>query len=161
MAAVTVVRMHPDDAHVAPVIAAHVRLMDATSPPDACHRLDPDELARDPAITFFAARDGDRVVGIGAHAGTGDGWGEVKSMHVVADRRGEGIGHRLLAAIEQVAHERGDAVVRLETGTHLAAAISLYERAGYRRRGPFGDYAAHPATLFMEKDLAGSTSPSS
>jgi putative acetyltransferase len=93
-------------------------------------------------------------VGIGAHAAAGEGWGEVKSMHVVADRRGEGIGDMLLAAIEQAAVTRGDRVLRLETGTHLTAAIGLYERAGYRRRGPFGTYGAHPATIFMEKDLA-------
>lgn len=150
--AVTVVPMRPDDDQVAPIVAAHISLMDTTSPSDACHRLEPAALL-DPSITFLAAVDGDHVLGIGAHADVGDDWGEVKSMHVVANRRGQGIGRLVLAAIEDVGRRHGNRVLRLETGAHLAAAIALYERSGYVRRGPFADYAAHPATVFMEKDL--------
>ena len=41
----------------------------------------------------------------------------------------------------------------LETGIHQAPAIRLYERAGFVRREPFGDYQADPLSLFMEKRL--------
>jgi putative acetyltransferase len=31
--------------------------------------------------------------------------------------------------------------------------LTLYERAGYQRRGPFGDYSEDPLSIFMEKKL--------
>ncbi|MGI9311875.1 MAG: hypothetical protein ACR2P7_10210, partial [bacterium] len=43
--------------------------------------------------------------------------------------------------------------LRLETGVHQAAAIGLYARLGFIRRGPFGDYADDPLSVFMEKKL--------
>ena len=36
---------------------------------------------------------------------------------------------------------------------NAAEAIAFYERAGYRRRGPFGDYQDDPNSVFMEKRL--------
>jgi len=41
----------------------------------------------------------------------------------------------------------------LETGNLLTAAIALYERAGFKRRGPFGDYPDAATSIFMEKPL--------
>jgi putative acetyltransferase len=48
--------------------------------------------------------------------------------------------------------------LRLETGTLQEEAIGLYERMGFRLRGPFGPYAAMPTwnietSLFFEKVL--------
>jgi putative acetyltransferase len=43
--------------------------------------------------------------------------------------------------------------VRLETGDLLAPAVTLYLSLGYRKCGRFGDYADHPASVFMEKTL--------
>ena len=55
--------------------------------------------------------------------------------------------------------ERVFAVLRLETGTRQHKAIGLYQRMGFRPRGPFGAYAAMPArnietSLFFEKTLS-------
>jgi putative acetyltransferase len=39
----------------------------------------------------------------------------------------------------------------LETGIRQPEALGLYERLGFVRRGPFGDYAEDPLSVFMEK----------
>jgi putative acetyltransferase len=49
--------------------------------------------------------------------------------------------------------------LRLETGIRQQEAIGLYQRMGFRPRGPFGQYATMPArnietSLFFEKELA-------
>jgi ribosomal protein S18 acetylase RimI-like enzyme len=54
--------------------------------------------------------------------------------------RGRGIGARLLAAAERAARERGCRALRLEVRVDNAAAIALYERAGYRRIGRYAGY---------------------
>jgi putative acetyltransferase len=40
----------------------------------------------------------------------------------------------------------------LETGPTLTEALGLYERMGYRRCGPFGEYPDDPFSVFMHKD---------
>jgi putative acetyltransferase len=65
----------------------------------------------------------------------------------------------LLRRIEDEARRANKSVLRLETGIHQQEAIDLYERMGFRPRGPFGQYAAMPArnietSLFFEKKLA-------
>ena len=54
--------------------------------------------------------------------------------------RGRGIGAQLLAAAEGAARDRGCRALRLEVRVDNAAAIALYERAGYRRIGRYADY---------------------
>jgi putative acetyltransferase len=44
--------------------------------------------------------------------------------------------------------------LRLETGISQLEALGLYERAGFRRRGPFGEYREDPLSFFMELDLS-------
>jgi putative acetyltransferase len=44
-------------------------------------------------------------------------------------------------------------VLRLETGDDLYPAHRLYRRHGFVERGPFGDYAEGPHSVFMEKRL--------
>ena len=64
-----------------------------------------------------------------------------------------GLGLRLLTALEGVARDAGLPMLYLETCIHEAAAIGLYEKAGFRRCGPFGDYPENPYSVFMEKRL--------
>jgi putative acetyltransferase len=64
----------------------------------------------------------------------------------------------LLASLEAEARNAGKSLLRLETGIHQTAAIALYERWGFRPRGPFGPYAELPpnaiaTSVFYEKPL--------
>jgi ribosomal protein S18 acetylase RimI-like enzyme len=68
--------------------------------------------------------------------------------------RGLGYGKVLLDHLADHARIAGIALLRLETGIHQLAAIRLYERWGFRRIGPFGDYVDDPLSLFYEKRIA-------
>ena len=48
----------------------------------------------------------------------------------------------------------GVTVARLETGIRQPEALALYERCGYARIAPFGDYREDPLSVFLEKWLA-------
>ena len=120
--------------------------------PDECFTFTPEELAR-PGIAFLVAREAEGVpLGCVALVDMG-GYGEIKRLYVRPEARGRGVADALMDAAEARAREAGLGLMRLETGPKLTAAVSLYRRRGYRERGPFGDYAAHPASLFMEKAL--------
>jgi putative acetyltransferase len=95
-------------------------------------------------------RDGDG----GGDAGDGDGqYGELKRMFVDDRKRGQGVGYRLLEHIVMFAAMSGLRTIRLETGIHQPEAIALYERFGFVRCDPFGEYRPDPLSLFMEKNL--------
>jgi GNAT superfamily N-acetyltransferase len=87
-------------------------------------------------LRFFTAAD----PGYGFIA---DGIPEV-TLGVVADRRGEGIGTRLLAALEDEARRREIRTLGLSVEP-ANPARRLYERRGYRRVGGSGD--AHTMRL--------------
>ena len=54
-------------------------------------------------------------------------------------------------------YRRGQPItLALEAGHRQPAALGLYRSAGFRERGPFGDYQADPLSVFLEKDLQGS-----
>lgn len=95
---------------------------------------------------------GKRLAGIGAIKFF-NGYGELKRMYVPKGHRKKGIAGHLLVRLEHLAMGRGLTRVRLETGIHQKAAISLYEKAGYATVPPFGDYREDPLSVFMEKDL--------
>jgi putative acetyltransferase len=121
-------------------------------PPESCHGLDLDAYAM-PEVTLFVARADGMAVGCGALQRHGDGSAEVKSMFVIPEARGRGIGRAILETIE-AALPGHVAALRLETGIKQEAAIRLYEAAGFCRRGPFGSYRDDPLSVFMEKPLA-------
>ena len=98
------------------------------------------------------AREAGVALGCGAWQLQGDGSAEVKSMFVLPEARGRGIGRAILAAIEGALRGRV-ATLRLETGINQDAALRLYESAGFHRRGPFGRYRDDPLSVFMEKPL--------
>jgi DNA-binding MarR family transcriptional regulator/GNAT superfamily N-acetyltransferase len=77
--------------------------------------------------------------------------GEVKRMWVASQRRGLGIGRRILDHIEALARERKLKVLRLETNKALTEAQGLYRSSGYREVAPFNGepYAHH----WFEKTL--------
>ena len=122
-------------------------------PPQSNHLL-PAEALRAPGVVFLLARVDERAAGCGAFVDRGGAYAEVKRMFVLPAFRGLGVGRRLLADLEALAWAAGLALARLEAGVLHPEALALYEGAGYRRRGPFGDYPDDPLSVFMEKRLA-------
>ncbi len=93
------------------------------------------------------ALDGARAVGCCALIPMGGGSYELVKMTIAADRRGMGLGRRLLAFVINHARAIHGRRLYLETNTKLANAIHLYESAGFRRVPP-----DHP-TLYTRVDV--------
>ena len=83
----------------------------------------------------------------------GMAYGEIKRMYVRSPFRGLGLGRGMLEHLSAYALSHGVHVLRLETGTYQPEARRLYERYGFQRIPPFGDYAEGPFHLFYEKHL--------
>lgn len=139
-----------DEGPLALLKASHA-LMRATFPPEENYFLEIDALCAND-IRFFAAREGEMTLGVGALAVRRD-YGEVKSMFTAPEARGKGIAAALMRQIEDAARFEGLDLLRLETGEPLDAAIRLYERFGFYRRDIFGDYTPNTSSVFMEKQL--------
>ncbi|HNG93410.1 MAG TPA: GNAT family N-acetyltransferase [Acidobacteriota bacterium] len=107
----------------------------------------------DPAVTLLVARYDGKAVGCGALLRTAPGFGEVKRMYVDPNRRGLGLGKKLLAAIEETARQAGIHTLQLETGIHQPEAIGLYIKNGYREIEPFREYQPDPLSRFFERKL--------
>lgn len=58
-----------------------------------------------------------------------------------------------MGAIENHLIDQGICRIRLEAGIYQPEALGLYRRLGYVERGPYGDYAPDPLSVFMEKQL--------
>lgn len=148
---VTIRPGHPEEEGAAALLRASRALMRALFPQEADFSL-PAEALDAPDILFFVAELNGRTAGCAALR-LRPGYGEVKSMFVDPACRGARIGARLLARLEAEARARGLSRLMLETGDRLTAAQRLYLSEGFSTRGPFGDYRAHPDSLFMEKRL--------
>lgn len=103
-------------------------------------------------VCFWLGYIDDVAMGCVALLGLPD-YGEVKSLFVHPDARKSGLGAALLNQTISHATDQPYGWLRLETGHELAAASRLYQRAGFRICGPFGDYRAVPTSVFMERDV--------
>lgn len=152
----------PDQPEVLALIAELDAYQASLYPPESCYLLDLTALMQ-PQVRFLVARDeAGRVVACGAVV-LRDAYAELKRMMVHPRARGQGTGRAVLAALEAAAAEAGCTGMKLETGPLQPEALALYERCGYARCGPFGDYPDDPWSVFMEKTLlpARAASPSS
>jgi len=141
---------HPD---IINLIAALDRYQSALYPAESNHLLDLTGLS-DHALIMMVIRDRQlNAVGCGAIVLNGDGSGEMKRVYIDPTHRGQQLGEKLLAALEDEAQSRGCHTLRLETGIKQLPAICLYERCGYQRCEAFPPYAPDPLSLFMEKML--------
>jgi putative acetyltransferase len=143
-----------DSEDVQELLAHHFAQMRETSPPEACHVLPLDGL-RDPAVTFWSARDNGELLGIGALKQLAPNHGEIKSMRTAPAALGRGVGRALLGHIVAEARSRGYIRLSLETGSTepFAAALRLYQSEGFVPCGPFGDYEDTPFTRFFSREL--------
>ncbi len=150
--AITIVAEPPDQPEIAGFFAASEAYMAALYPAESNHFVDIAALSR-PDVLFLVARRRGAAVGCGAILRRDDGTAEVKRMWVDPEVRRERVGHNLLVELVDAARADGIASLLLETGIAQPEALALYRRAGFVERGPFGDYAADPLSVFMQKDL--------
>lgn len=148
---------HPgdlDSPDVLRLLDLHQAEMRAASPPEACHVL-PSKGLRDPALTFWAAREDRELVGIGALKQLDPDHGEVKSMRTAPNHLGRGVGGAVLARIVAEARSRNYSRLSLETGStpEFASALRLYERDGFQPCESFGGYPESPFTRFFSRKL--------
>jgi len=147
----------PDQPEVTALIAELDAYQDTLYPPESRHYLDVASLKQS-NVFFAVARDGaGRAIGCGAVVLYPE-FGELKRMYVSPRARGQGIAKKLLNVLESQAVGSGCKLLTLETGPYQPEALALYTSAGYQRRGPFGDYANDPLSVFMQKHIvAGDT----
>lgn len=139
-----------------PDVLALIDALDAYQKPlypaESHHGIDLAALS-EPNVLFAVVRDdAQRAVGCGAIV-IGAHFGELKRMYVDPARRGQGLAKSLLQFLEAQAAARGCRLFTLETGFLQPEALGLYERAGYERCGPFGDYVDDPNSVFMRKAI--------
>lgn len=130
--------------------------LSAGYPPDQQHGLKLDELLA-AHVQFYVARVEDAVVGCGAVA-LFEEFAEIKRMYTRPAGRGRGVARTILQRLESDARQSGVALLRLETGDVLDAAMALYESHGFRPCNAFGAYLDKPPhsiarSRFFEKPL--------
>jgi putative acetyltransferase len=147
-------RADPREPALRPLVLRHLADMQAASPPGSSHALGPEALA-EPGVAFFVLEEDGAPLAFGALKPLEPGHCELKSMHVLAEARGRGLGRRLLRALMAQAAADGMVRVSLETGRPpaYAAAVMLYLGEGFVECPPFADYRPDPASLFLTRRL--------
>jgi GNAT superfamily N-acetyltransferase len=142
----------PDTADAILLIAELEAQLDPLYPRESRHGLSVGQLlAQD--VAFFLLRANGEPAGCGGVKLFGSDYGEVKRMYARPHYRGSGFAKRILERLADYARAHSIGLLRLETGIHQHEAIGLYERAGFTRIPPFGDYWEDPLSLFYEKPL--------
>jgi putative acetyltransferase len=142
----------PDQPEVIALIADLDAYQDTLYPPESRHALDLESLKRS-NVLFAVARDSTgEAIGCGAIVLESE-LGELKRMYVSPRARGQGVATKLLTLLESGAIDSGCKLLMLETGPYQHDALALYASVGYERRGPFGDYANDPLSVFMQKRI--------
>lgn len=127
------------DAHLTPLYRSESR-----------HGFSVQKLIAD-AVAFFVIRDNGAPAGCGGIKLFDPEYGEIKRMWVRPEFRGLGYGKLMLDHLAAYAKSHGVGILRLETGIHQHAAIRLYEREGFKRIPPFGQYRDDPVSRCYEK----------
>jgi GNAT superfamily N-acetyltransferase len=104
-------------------------------------------------VAFFVVWHHEAAAGCGGVQLYGRAYGELKRMYIRPQFRGLGLAKILLNHLAAYTRQQGAALLRLETGVYQEAAIGLYERFGFQRIPPFGDYREDPLSLFYELRL--------
>jgi len=142
------------------LLERHLALMHEVTPVGHVHALDAERLA-DPALSFFGARRGGVLLGIGALKRLDDAHVELKSMHTAFEARRRGVGAAMVTHLVGVARASGYRRVSLETGSFdaFAPARALYAGFGFVRCAPFGGYTDNPHSVCLTLELDGIAEP--
>lgn len=102
-------------------------------------------------VAFFVTQHENAVAGCGGVQLFGTEYAEVKRMYVRPAFRGLGLAKMMLDHLAAHAREHNIRILRLETGIHQHEAVGLYEKYGFQRRSPFGEYIDDPNSIYFEK----------
>ncbi len=145
-------RVDPRIPPIVDLIGELDRYMSRLYPAESNHLTDLETLAS-PPCRFFAARVDGAYRGCGAILVCGD-YAEIKRVYVAPQARRLGLGARLMDRLEAEAMALGLSRLCIETGIFQRSALALFERAGFARRGAFGDYSqSDPYSVFLEKRI--------
>ena len=142
----------PDTPDAIALITELEATLEPLYPRESRHGLSVERLITE-AVPFFVLRSGGTAAGCGGVKLFGNDYGEIKRMYVRPQFRGLGFAKLMLNHLSDYACAQGITLLRLETGIHQHEAIGLYERMGFHRIVPFGDYKEDPLSLFYEKSL--------
>jgi putative acetyltransferase len=143
-----------DDRQIIALLAFHVTTSAAQTAPGSAHALDVQGL-RSPDIEFWAAWDGEELLGFAALKQLSRGHGEIKSMHVAQSQRRRGTGQALLDHLIERAHAMGMSRLSLETGSwdYFRPAQALYRKYGFVECAPYADYRPDRNSVFMTLEI--------
>jgi putative acetyltransferase len=143
-----------DDPRVRALLEHHVATARAATARGSAHALDLEGLKR-PDIKFWAAWDGEALLGVGALKRLSSDHGEIKSMHTAHAGRRMGVGKAMLLHIIDAASAIGMSRLSLETGSwaYFLPARALYRNHGFVECPPFGEYVCDRNSIFMSVDL--------
>jgi putative acetyltransferase len=147
-----IVQERPDSADAMQLIAELDALLAPLYAAESRHGFSVGKLLRE-GVSFFVMRHDEAPAGCGGVKFFGTEYAEVKRMYVRPKFRGLGLGKRMLNHLAECSRQQDVDLLRLETGIHQTEAISLYERFGFQRIPPFGDYREDPVSLCYEMRL--------
>ena len=151
---ITIIEERPDSADAVQLITElDAHLAGHPYPQESRHAFSIDKLVRE-GVAFFVTRYEGKLAGCGGLKLFGSEYGEVKRMYVRPAYRRVGLGKLILDRLTEYARVRQVGLLRLETGIYQPAAIALYERYGFQRRPPFGEYRDDPLSVYFEKPIA-------
>ncbi len=156
---VTISPEQPDTTDARALIAELDAYLIPLYPPASHHGYPVEKLIAE-GVEFFVARVDGTAAGCGAVKFFDGDYAELKRMYTRPPFRGRGLARAMIRQLESRATMRGILVLRLETGIYQLEAIGLYERMGYKRIEPFGEYLPDPLSYFYEKQLPDSSLPS-
>jgi GNAT superfamily N-acetyltransferase len=145
----------PDTPDAVALITELEATLEPLYPSESRHGLSVERLITE-GVPFFVLRADGTPAACGGVKLFGTAYGEIKRMYVRPEFRGRGFAKQILNHLSEYAWTQGIRLLRLETGIHQQEAIGLYERMGFHRISPFGDYKPDPLSVFFEKSLTAS-----
>jgi len=129
-APVAIAEERPDRPEVAELLRQSDAFAASLYPPEHRHMIDMPELLASNVHFFVARRDG-AALGCMALVRTGPDRGELKRCFVTDAARGQGVGFKLLTAVEAAAREQAMRLIQLETGTSTRPRYASIAATGF------------------------------
>lgn len=103
---------------------------------------------------FLVGRVNGVAIACGALKPMLPGVGELKRIFVTPEYRGNGVGRKLLKALEERGKNFGYSTLRLETGVRQPESLRLYEAAGFQRIPNFEPHVGSEWSVCYEKVIS-------